>query len=169
MEKAVTEMELAIRRKQGSDEHAEAIKQVLTDLGKTLGTGLETVQKQAEQPVNVTVTNEVQTPEVNVDVKAPEVSVTNEVQTPEVSVMNEVKTPEVNVDVTNEVQTPEVNVDVKAPEVTVEGSKIDVPPIEVPAAEVTVNLSKDECPTRAEIEHPGGRLSHVRLLKDGDE
>jgi hypothetical protein len=178
MEKAVTEMELAIRKKQGDDDHAGAIKKILSDLGESIGAGLETVQKQAEQPVTVTVTNEVQTPEVNVqnEVQTPEIKITNEVPVPSVEVNNDVPVPEVNVDVAapevkvnNDVPVPDVTVNVAAPEVKVEGSKVEVPPIEVPAAEVTVNVARDECPTEAVIIHPGGRESHVRLLKDEDK
>ena len=66
----------------------------------------------------MTVTNDVQTPTVNV--AAPAVTVTNEVQTPNVSVTNDVKTPTVNVaapDVTVRMPTkaqPAINVSVPA-------------------------------------------------------
>jgi len=97
-----------------------------------------------EQPVvNVkTAPVDIHVPEpvVNIDVPAPLVSVTNEVQTPEVNVT----APAVNV--TNEVQTPTVVNEVPAPVVQITND-VPVPEVTIQAPEVTVNVPDQPAPT----------------------
>ncbi len=90
IEQASSKFELVVV-KQASEEGKTAMMQdVLAEMGKGIEAGMQTIQKAADQPIEVTVTNEVKTPEVTVNVEAPNVEVTNEVGVPEVTVNNEV-------------------------------------------------------------------------------
>ncbi len=166
IESAVSSIRSFIAENNNTKMQTTMVKKVLGKLSDNISDSLGVIEKATEQPINIEVTNEVnptpieitnkvETPKVEVDVK-------NIVETPEVNI--EVDAPNVKVEPRIQVDVPETIVNVDAPNVTVEPKiQVDVPKIEVPAAEIEINVTREDAPKKATITHPDNRVSQVEL------
>ena len=164
---AISEIKAVIASKFTGELKDGIIQQTLDTLSERLTKSNDKIEKALEQPINISVTNEVNPTPVDItnEVSPAEVNVTNNMPPTQVDVHNKVETPEVEVNVEKTV----VNVDapivnVEAPDVIVQNPPIKIEPkIEVQPAEVKVEICKNEPPKQATITHADGTQSQVRL------
>lgn len=151
---------------------------ILSALSTKVVDAFDVIQELAARPVEVLVTNEVVPAAVTVTntIEPTPIEITNEVNPTPVEITNEVAVdvPETNVTVQGIEGKPGAKGDTG--EAGAKGEKGDTPnvsvspsiQVDVPPAEITVNLDKEPCPKTATITHSDGKVSQIVMEGEDD-
>lgn len=152
-------------------------KEELSELGSIITKSFDAIADSIKTPsvINIEPTDIQFSPQI--DVAAPEVSITNDIPATIVNVETpQIKSPEIVIEVKPaDVSMPDIHVNpeivVQAPNVNIESTEINVAApnveitnkIDVDVPQTEVNVTREGAPKKAEIRHPDGRISQIEL------